>query len=111
MNKLLSVVIGCILSTQALAHDFWPDDYTVYQGTDNTLIMTHVRSADDAYFKFTLDGIPLGKEQLVYAGSVEDFPVSVPNGIIENGKVTICSLRLRSSNEFQQEVCLEVKVK
>lgn len=111
MKKLLSVIVGCVLSTQALAHDFWPDDYTAYKGTSDTLIVTHLRSADDAYFKFTLDGIPLGKEQLVYANTVEDFPVAVPNGLIENGKVTICSLRMRSSNQFQQEVCLEVEVK
>lgn len=111
MKKLLSIVVGCVLSTSALAHDFWPDDYTVYRGDTNTLIVTHLRSADDAYYKFKLDGVSLGKEQLVYAGTVEDFPVSVPNGIIENGKVTICSLRMRSSNQFQQEVCLVIEVK
>ena len=111
MKKLLSVVIGCVLSTQVMAHDFWPDEYTVYKGVDNTIIMTHIRTNDDAYIKFTLDGISLGKEQIVYAGGIEDFPVSVPNGIIENGKVTICSLRMRSSNQFQQEVCLQIEVK
>lgn len=110
MKKLLAFFIGCV-SMSVSAHDFWPDDYTVYKGLNgNTMIVTHLRSPDDAYYKFTLNGIPLGKEQLVYPGTVEDFPVKVPNGLIENEKVTICSRRLRSTDQFEQTVCLTIKI-
>jgi|AGFS01.1.fsa_nt_gi hypothetical protein len=110
MKKLLSVVLGCVLCTSVQAHEFWPEEYTVSKGVNDTMIITHLRTPDDAYYKFTLNGIPLGNEQLVYPGSVEEFPIIVPNGLIENDKVTICSLRMRQANQFQQEVCLVIKV-
>lgn len=111
MKKIIIGLVGIVLCSNAYAHDFWPDDYSVPKGSDgNTLIVTHLRSTDDAYFKFTLNGIPLGESQLVYSGSTEDFPVIVPNSLLEDNKATICSLRERSSNQFQQEVCLKIEV-
>lgn len=110
MKKVL-LALALTLSVPASAHQFWPDDYklTLSPGTD-TMLMTHVRSQEDGYYKFTLNGIPLGDEQIVFANTTTDFPVLIPHGIIEEDTVLMCAKALASEDTMEKEVCLKIQV-
>lgn len=108
MKKILIAILLAISSSTASAHQFWPDDYTVYREPGSTtLVMTHLYTKEDGFFTFTLNGHQLGEQQYVPAGTNTDFPVIVPNRMIKSNEVTVCSLR-ESTDTLQQEVCLRI---
>lgn len=108
MNKYLVAIALSIVSFSSSAHQFWPDEYTVYREPGaSTLVMTHLHTKEDGFFTFTLNGKSLGDQQYVPAGTNTDFPVIIPNKMIVNGEALICSLR-ESNDTMQQQVCLRI---
>lgn len=111
MKKVLAALVLSLTATTAQAHLFWPDDYTMIKGAGHeSMIITHLKSQDDSYYKFTINGIPLGDSQLVYANSVVDFPIIVPHGIITGDNIIVCSRNLAKNDMLEKEVCLKIKV-
>lgn len=108
-NVLLALALT--MSTSVSAHQFWPDDYklTLSPGSDS-LLVTHLHTNVDGYFKFSLNGIPLGTEQLVFANTTTDFPIIIPHGLIEKDEVLMCAKALASEDTMEKEVCLKIQV-
>lgn len=111
MKKILALVLG-LTSITANAHMFYPDEYTMLKsGGSESMVITHLRTNEDSYFKFTLNDIPLGDAQLVFAGDTVDFPIIVPHGLIQNDTVVLCAANVSSTETLQKKVCLSIKVK
>ena len=122
MVKKYIALLALITVTNAQAHAFYPDSYTVtdVEGS-SSMILTHLVTKEDAAFEFSFytegdesfpeRAIKIPGKQVILSGESVDLPVKIPKRLVNGHRyVTICSTQLNKKVTMQKEVCLRVDI-
>lgn len=114
MFKKLFLSTLFLVATSANAQYFyyWADDYSATVDVDGSVyVNTHLKSSDDNVFTFKVNEKIIATEIEVFANEVVDFPIIISQKYTKDrDHVTICSTKKNASVEFNQEVCLLIKL-
>lgn len=113
IKYFIPIICLCLMDTAyANYFYFWADDYTAYvDQKGNTYINTHIKASDSNSYTFTVNDKVIAKDIEVFGNEVVDFPISISNKYTNGFKnIKICSLKSNSVVNFQQQICLDIKL-
>lgn len=111
---LVIILLAVFLPSKSHAQYFyyWAEDYsTVVSKDGRAFLNTRLKTSDYSKFDFTVDGKSIAKNIEVLQDEVVDFPLYLSEKYTKDRSfITICSLKQTTGVDFQQEVCLNVKL-
>lgn len=112
MKKLALVSLLLVSSlTQAEYFYYWADDYNAYvDAKGNVFVSTYLKSSDISSYDFIVGDKVIAKNITVQANEITDFPINISSKYTKGNELVLCALKHASNVNFNQQVCLNIKL-